>query len=98
METTPDPERPKLDICAVAASPFMRRIKKERLKVYAITLYKINKALGIKDLQEKPLEEVILKEYHEFLLLFSKVMAETLPPHRPYNHKIKLQEGFTPPF
>jgi hypothetical protein len=91
MEIVPDPEKPKLDICAVAASPFMRQIKKEILKVYAVTLYEINNALGIKDLQEKPLEEVIPKEYHEFLLLFSKVTAEKLPPYRPYNHKIKLQ-------
>ena len=45
METTADPENPKLDICTVAASPFMRRIKKEKLKIYAITLYEINKAL-----------------------------------------------------
>jgi hypothetical protein len=98
METIPDPEKPKLDICTVAASPFIRRIKKEKLKVYAVTLYEVNKALGIKDLQEKPLEEVIPKEYQEFLPLFSKVIAETLPPHRSYDHKIKLQKGFTPTF
>ena len=98
MESTADPKNPKLDIWAVVVSPFMRRIKKEKLKVYAITLYEINKALGIKDLQEKPLEEVIPKEYHEFLPLFSKVIAEALLPHRPYDHKIKLQEGFTPMF
>jgi hypothetical protein len=98
METTPDPEKPKLDICTVVASPFMKRIKKTKLKVYAITLYEVNNALGIQDLQEQPLEEVIPKEYHEFLLLFSKVIAETLTPHRSYNHKMKLQEGFTPPF
>jgi hypothetical protein len=98
METSPDPEKPKLNICAVAATPFMRQIKKEKLKVYAVMLYEINKALGIKDLQEKPLEEVIPKEYHKFLPLFSKVIAETLPPHRPYDHKIRLQEGFIPLF
>jgi hypothetical protein len=96
MEMSPDPEKPKLDICAIAASPFIIQIKKEKLKVYAITLYKINKALEIKDLQEKPLEEVIPTEYHQFLPLFSTVITETLPPHRPYDHKIKLQEGFTP--
>jgi hypothetical protein len=76
MDTVPDPDKPKLDICVVAASSFMRQIKKEKLKVYAVTLYEINKALGIKDLQEKPLEEVIPKEYHEFLPLFSKVIAK----------------------
>jgi hypothetical protein len=91
-------EKPKLDICAVAASPFMRRIKIENLKVYTVTLYKINKALGIKDRPGKPLEEVIPKEYHEFLPLFSKVVVETLPLYRPYSHKIKSQDGFTPPF
>jgi hypothetical protein len=98
METLPDPKEPKLDICTVAASPFMRWIKKEKLKVYAVTLYEVNKALGIKDLQEKPFKEVIQKENHEFLLLFSKVITETLPPHRLYDHKIILQERFTPPF
>jgi hypothetical protein len=56
----------------------------------------INKALGIKDLQEKPLEEVIPKKYHEFIPVFSKVVVETLPPHLPYDHKNKLQQGFTP--
>ena len=38
------------------------------------------------------------KEYHEFLLLFSEAVAKALPPHRPYDHKIPLREGFTPPF
>jgi hypothetical protein len=76
----------------------MRKIKKENLAVYAVTLYVINKGLGVKDLQEQTLVEVIPKDYHKFLLLFSKVIAKTLPPHKPYNHKIKLQEGFTPPF
>jgi hypothetical protein len=72
--------------------------RKERLKVYTITLYEINRTLGMKDQQEKPLEEVIPKEYHEFLPLFSKVIAEKLPPLRPYDHKIKLQEWSTPLF
>jgi hypothetical protein len=76
----------------------MRRNRKEKLKVYAVTLYKINKALKIKDIQQKPLQQLISKEYHEFLPLFDKVIAEKLPPHRPYNHKITLQQDFTPPF
>ena len=54
--------------------------------------------MELKDLQEKPLEQLIPKEYHEFLPLFDKVVAEKLPPHRLYDHKITLQEGFVPPF
>jgi hypothetical protein len=67
-------------------------------QLYTITLNKINKALGINDLEAKSLEEVISKEYHQCLPLFSKVIAETFPPHRPYDHAIKLQKGFTPRF
>ena len=37
-------------------------------------------------------------EYHEFLPLFKKTIAEVLPPHHSYNHKIPLKEGFTPLF
>jgi hypothetical protein len=71
----------KLDISAVATSSFMTKARKKKLKVYTDTLYKINKALGIKDLQDRFLKEVISKEYHKFLLLFSKVVVETLSPH-----------------
>jgi hypothetical protein len=51
--------------------------------------------LETKDLQEKPLEEVIPKEYHEFLPLFGNVFDEMLSLYRPYNHKIMQQERFT---
>jgi hypothetical protein len=65
-----------------------------------MTLYGINKARGIKDLQEKPLEEVISKEYHEFLPLFSKAIAETLPPHDPtitrLNYRMALPRRLDP--
>jgi hypothetical protein len=55
METTAAAlEGQKLDICEVGASPFVRRIRREKVKVFAVTLYEINKALGITDLQEKP--------------------------------------------
>jgi hypothetical protein len=98
METTADHARSKLDICTVAASPLMRRVNQVRLKVDAVTLYEINKALETKDLPQEPLEEVIPTEYHTILPLFSKVIAEMLPPHEPYDHSIQLQEGFPPPF
>jgi hypothetical protein len=37
-------------------------------------------------------------EYYKFLLLFSEAEANTLPPCHPYDHRIPLKEGFTPPF
>jgi len=36
-------------------------------------------------------------KYHEFADIFSKTKAEALPPHRPYDLKINLEEGAQPP-
>jgi hypothetical protein len=69
--------------------------KKGKTQGYAVTLYEINKALEAKDLQEKPLEEIIPKEYYKFLPLFIKVIAEMLRLHQSYDHKMMLHEGFT---
>jgi hypothetical protein len=44
------------------------------------------------------ISKIVLAEYHKFLLLFSEVEANKLPPHYPYNYRIPLKEGFTPPF
>jgi hypothetical protein len=39
----------------------------------------------------------IPKEYHEFADVFSKTKADTLAEHRPYDLKINLEEGASPP-
>ena len=36
-------------------------------------------------------------EYHEFAEVFSKKESDKLPEHRPYDHRIQLEEGATPP-
>jgi len=36
-------------------------------------------------------------KYHEFLEVFSKEKAETLPPHRPIDHAIDLESDYKPP-
>lgn len=37
------------------------------------------------------------KMYHEFLDVFSKKKADTLPIHYPYNHTISLKDGYQRP-
>ena len=37
------------------------------------------------------------EEYHEFADVFSKAKADTLAPHHPYDLKINLEEGASPP-
>jgi hypothetical protein len=39
----------------------------------------------------------IPEEYHEFADVFDKGKASQLPPHRPYDLKIDLEESATPP-
>ena len=51
-----------------------------------------------KSIEEGKLEELIPKEYHDFLPMFSEIAVRELPPHRPYDHSIPLKDGFNPPF
>jgi hypothetical protein len=37
------------------------------------------------------------KEYHDFADVFSKSKAGTLAPHKPYDLKIQLEDGVSPP-
>ena len=39
----------------------------------------------------------IPEEYCDFADVFSKTKADTLAPHHPYNLKINLEEGTSPP-
>jgi len=78
-------------------SSFFRTVKKGKLKVFKASLYDINKAIEAKDLKERPLKEIVPEQYHEFLPLFSKILADRLPPHRPgIDREVRLKEGETP--
>ena len=40
---------------------------------------------------------ILPPRYHEFLDVFSRKDADTLPPHRSYDHAIELKDGLQPP-
>ena len=42
--------------------------------------------------------KLVPDQYHDLLSAFSKTRADTLPPHRPYDLSIDLEEGKTPPY
>jgi hypothetical protein len=50
---------------------FFCTVKKGKLRIFKPSLYDINKAIEAKDLKERPLEEIVPKQYHEFLPLFN---------------------------
>ena len=65
-------------------------------RMFAVSTEAIDAALQGK---EDPNPETLLPpEIKRYASIFSPVEAERLPPHRPYDHDIKLQEGKTPPF
>jgi hypothetical protein len=86
-----------LSIAMIGPVPLTQQAKRNRLQINAISLYKINKALD-KGKDETKITDIVPQEYHKFLPLFSETEANKLPPHRPYDHRIPLKDGFTPPF
>ena len=43
-----------------------------------------------------PLEEIIPKEFHEYLDIFNEQKANQFPMSRPWDHRIEIKEGFEP--
>jgi hypothetical protein len=85
------------DIAMLHGASFFRTVKKGKLTLFKASLYDINKAIEAKDLKERPLEEIIPKQYHEFLPLFNKVLADRLQLHWPgIDHEVQLKDGETP--
>jgi hypothetical protein len=41
-------------------------------------------------------EQLVLAKYHEYLNIFSEEKAHCFPKSRPWDHKIKMKEGFEP--
>ena len=60
-------------------------------QIFSLSVYQTNQVLEKKELLEQEIADLIPKEYHKFLLLFSKAIADKLPPHRSTDHKIKLR-------
>ncbi len=69
---------------------------RERDRLYAASLGHEKEKEELSE--EEKIRKLLPKEYHDFIPLFKKAIADVLPPHRIYDHKIPLQEGFTPPF
>jgi hypothetical protein len=45
---------------------------------------------------DKTDEQLVLVDYHKYLDIFSEEKAHRFPESRPWDHKIKMKEGFEP--
>ena len=96
------PERPPPSIALIGAPAYLRLAKKSRqqgTQVFGMTLNEVKTALGQKTVPtEDEVKAMVPEEYHDYLPMFLARNQRGLPPHRPYDHRIPLQEGTTPPF
>jgi hypothetical protein len=91
------------NIAMISAASFRRLTKNHRqrygpIHAFSLSMYEINKALERKSIEQGDLKSLVPHEFHEFLPLCDKVIADRLPPHRIYDQKIPLKDGFEPPF
>jgi hypothetical protein len=83
-------DREKSDIAMIGAAAYKLLAKKPKNHIFSASIKDIEKALRPK--QHIDPRTILPPEYHEFLDVFSRQEADTLPPSRPYDHKIELKE------
>lgn len=101
--TSPLPER-HLNISLIGGPAFGRISSAKSRDLVAslghITVHDIDQEIKARsnDAPEPKAHELVPEQYHDYLKLFEKSVADKLPPHRPYDHRIPLKEGFEPPY
>ena len=93
------PNYVKIEIALVNTVAYQHTCQLPRSQSFSITLSNgETSACSALALAEMPIDLTgIPEEYHNFADVFSKVKANKLPPHKPYDLKINIEEGFTPP-
>ena len=84
------------NITIIGAAAFLHASKLPGSYNFELCLRSLNIQANSAKLTETPDLSNVPSEYHKFADVFSKTKAETLPPHRPYNLKINLEEGAQP--
>jgi len=84
------------NIAIIGAAAFLRASKLLGSHNFELYLHSLDIQTNSAKLAETPDLSNVPSEYHEFADVFSKTKAEVLPPHRPYNLKINLEEGAQP--
>jgi hypothetical protein len=67
----PKPKRFRRKKCSLNGISFLRTVKNGKLTISKASSYHIFKGIEAKDVKEKPLKELIPKQYREFLPRFS---------------------------
>ena len=76
-------------------SIFLQTLKKKEVK-QAWSTHKIWITLDKPKKIEETAEELVPKEYHKYLKVFSKEKSERMPIRKPWDHVIQLKDTFKP--
>jgi hypothetical protein len=92
------PTQPSFQIALLSANAFHYKMKQQQNEFFTTSLYEIERVLEEKKgVQDDPdnarlVQERLPPRYYRYRDVFSKTAAEELPEHRPYDHKIVLEE------
>jgi hypothetical protein len=88
-----------LDISLVSNATFCQLLRQKETMGYMMDVTQIEElstaSVG-SDAEEPSIQ--LPEKYAEYSQIFSKVNADKLPPHRPYDHAIPITKGATVPF
>jgi hypothetical protein len=87
----PDPKQPP-PISLISAAAMAMNMK-HGIPAYQLMIQPAPDNSEIDDSEKSSIPQ----EYHDYMDVFSEGSARELPPHRPYDHKIELEEGKQPP-
>ena len=99
--TSAPPSSAPPSISLINAAAFLRASKLEGSNSFRILLSDISASASARKAsleKDQPDLSNIPPEYHDFADVFSESQANTLAPHRPYDLKINLDEGASPPW
>lgn len=101
--SVPSQNNNRFSISMVSATCFLATARQKSTELFAVSVRDIQKALDIKKKTASEeladMRKTIPSDYHEYIDLFLKEVADAkLPPHRYIDHEIPLEEGTKPPF
>jgi len=93
-----------MNIAMIEAATYRMLVKQSDVKIFAVTVLKIDRLIttvenkseevNLHELSHaealKQVKTKLFSEYHDYLDVFDRAMADQLFPHRPYDHKIEL--------
>jgi Reverse transcriptase (RNA-dependent DNA polymerase) len=87
-----------VNIAAIGVAGYRRNLQDAQSTAFSISLYEIDYLIEKKLADEKDdlrVQENLPEEYRDIIDAFSKAASDTLPPRRPYDHKIQLTDDNT---